>query len=333
MAFLFAGCSSDNKNTDTGDSKAQDTNTENTDGQAKDKEKYKIGITMISTTDEFCATMIDGMNYAVDELGGAVEIYLVDSVFDQAKQLDQIDTFISQNMDVAVVQPVNFNSSTSGIEALNNAGIPVIEFCTSSEGGDYVYVGSSSYDSGYMQGQWVAKNAPENATYVYLMCAMGETSQVDRKKGFEDALAEADRTDLVKLSEQSANSARDEALKVAEDWIQAYGSFDMVISQNDAMALGAQEALRTAGIKDTIIVGIDGNKDAIESIKDGDYTATFLQQGNKMGYYTVMMAYWTIIGDQRANGEDMIIPFAQIDSSNCNDFLKMTIEEYIAYEA
>ena len=329
---LLYGCGSKQEGSNSGLSEGNEQSAGEEQGSDNSEEKIKVGISMISTTDEFCATMVDGMNQAVEELGGAVEIYLVDSVFDQAKQFDQIDTFISQGMDVAVVQPVNYNSSTSGIEALNNADIPVIEFCTNSEGGEYVYVGSSGYDSGYLQGQWVAENAPENATYVYLMCAMGETSQVDRKKGFDDALAESGRTDLKKLSEQSANAARDEGLKVTEDWIQAYGSFDMVVSQNDAMALGAQEALRSAGLDDTIILGIDGNKDAIESIKDGEFTATFLQQGYKMGYYTIMMAYWTATEDEKATGEDMIIPFALIDSSNCDEFLSMSIEDYIAYE-
>lgn len=325
MIATLAGCSAS-----PGDSSGAASGTPSDSGSGG-QEKIKVGITMISTTDEFCATMVEGMNYAIEELGGAVEVYLVDSVFDQAKQLDHIDTFMAQGVDVAVVQPVNFTSSTAGITKLNEAGIPVLEFCTKSDGGDYVYIGSADYDGGYAQGEWVAGHAPENATYVYLMCAMGEASQVERQRGFEDALKASGRDDLKKLSEQSANAARDQALKVTEDWIQAFGSFDLLVSQNDAM--GALEALRTANIEDTIIVGVDGNKDAIQSIADGIYSATFMQQGYKMGYDTVMTAYWIATGDSRATGEDEILPFVMIDETNCDEFLDMGVKDFIEYKS
>lgn len=333
LVSLFAGCASKNDTSDTKDNAAQSDNTENTDAnKGSDGKTFKLGVSILSASDENNSHLIDGIEYAKKELGDNIEVFLVDATWDAAKQLDQVDTFISQGLDAVIIQPMDSNATTAGIELLNNAGIPVIEFSTSTEGGEYVYVGSSDYDSGYLEGQWVAENAPENAEYVYLLCPMGSSAQVGRSKGFEDAIADSGRTDLVKLSEQCGNAARDEGLKIVEDWIQAYGHFDLMVSQNDSMALGGREALNTAGIDDVQIIGIDGNGDAVQLISEGNYSATYLQNAYQQGYYAIMMAYWTLTGDEKANGEDMIIPYVLIDSNNCDEIAAMTVEDYINME-
>ncbi|EKB51449.1 hypothetical protein A0G_1355 [Streptococcus iniae 9117] len=66
--------------------------------------------------------------------------------------------------------------------------------------------------------------------------------------------------------------------------------FKLFFAQNDEMALGAAQAVKSAGLKDIIIIGIDGQPDAHDAIKNGDITATIAQQPAKMGEIAIQAA-------------------------------------------
>lgn len=69
--------------------------------------------------------------------------------------------------------------------------------------------------------------------------------------------------------------------------IQGKKDGQVIFAQNDQIALGASQAVKSAGLKDVMIIGIDGQSDAHETIKNGDITATFAQQQAKMGEFAI----------------------------------------------
>ena len=94
---------------------------------------------------------------------------------------------------------------------------------------------------------------------------------------------------------------REKAMRLAENWIQAYeGDIDAIFCQNDEMAMGALQAVEAANLKDKIVVvGIDAIKDAKEAVKAGRLDATVFQDGYKQGYEAVVAAY------KLSNGESV----------------------------
>lgn len=109
---------------------------------------------------------------------------------------------------------------------------------------------------------------------------------MDRGKGFNKIAKEK----LTVLSSQSANFDRAKALNTAQNMIQANKDVQVIFAQNDEMALGAAQAVKSAGLKDIIIIGIDGQPDAHDAIKNGDITATIAQQPAKMGEIAIQAA-------------------------------------------
>ena len=79
------------------------------------------------------------------------------------------------------------------------------------------------------------------------------------------------------VGQQSGNFTRAEGQALMESWLKSIDKIDVLIAQNDDMALGAVDAIKAAGLvpgKDIIIVGCDSVKAAFDAIVAGDMNAT-----------------------------------------------------------
>jgi inositol transport system substrate-binding protein len=123
------------------------------------------------------------------------------------------------------------------------------------------------------------------------------------------------------LSNLPADYDRAEGMKVTEDWVERYPKFDAVIAANDQMALGALEALKTAGrLKGVMISGVDGTADALHAIHAGDMSQTIFQnaKGQAVAAYQVIE---TIKGGKTPPPE-VIVPFKSVTQENVATYLK-----------
>jgi ribose transport system substrate-binding protein len=85
------------------------------------------------------------------------------------------------------------------------------------------------------------------------------------------------------VAQQCAEFDRTKAMEVLESILQANPNIDAVFCGNDAMAMGAYQALAAAGKADKVMVfGFDGAKDVIDSIRDGKIVATGMQFPKRM---------------------------------------------------
>ncbi|MCB6366816.1 substrate-binding domain-containing protein [Intestinibacillus massiliensis] len=280
-------------------------------------EKLKIGVSLANMSDDFTILLNKGVERAAAEFADEVEFIVLDGKADPTMQLNHIDTYLSQGVDAIVIQPTEADACTSGIELVNGAGIPVVCCNTKTTGGDFVYVGSEDIDAGRMQGEWIAENAPENATYVYAMLVMGQTGQIARREGLLEVLAEK-RPDIKCLAEQTSGGMRDQGMKLCEDWLQAYPDFTMYVSQNDSAALGALEVLGTAG-KDKLVCGVDGNAEAVQKVANGEMAMTVFQNAEGQAYESCKTALQILKGE--FSGDEVIIPFELITKDNAKDYL------------
>ena len=229
--------------------------------------------------------MKDGLeNYAADK---KVSLKLSDAQDDAARQANDVQNFISQNVDAILINPVDSDAIVPVIKEANNANIPVILLDRGSNGGEVLTtVASDNVEAGKMAAEFIVKELGENAKVFELSGVPGASATVDRGKGFNDIAKEK----LTILSSQSANFDRAQALNTTQNMIQANKDVQVIFAQNDEMALGASQAVKSAGLKNVLIVGIDGQPDAHQAIKNGDITATIAQQPAKMGEIAIQAA-------------------------------------------
>ncbi|MDB5621890.1 MAG: sugar transporter substrate-binding protein [Devosia sp.] len=117
--------------------------------------------------------------------------------------------------------------------------------------------------------------AGDKKTIIQLEGTTGSSPANDRKRGFEEFLA--DHSDYQIVASQSGDFARDRGRQVAETLLQAHPDANVIYAHNDEMAIGAIAALeaagRTAGRDDCLVFSIDGGREAVQLIVDGKIEA------------------------------------------------------------
>lgn len=283
------------------------------------EDKYKLGFAVYDAANEFNVSIIDGVAAAAADMSDKLEVITNEGKNDVSMLADIVDQFIAQEVDGILLYPNDADAFVSYVERCNELGIEVVCVNTSVNGGEFTYVGSDDYRAGELQAEWLADKAPENSTYVHPMCVMGMTGQIKRMEGLVDKLAEL-RPDIEMLACQSGNGQRDEGLALTEDWLQTF-DFNMVVSQNDSMALGAIEAIKDAGnLEDYIVVGIDGTADGLQAVANGELDMTLIQDGYGQGYKAVEVMYQTLIGEYE-RGNDVDIPWVLVDETNVSEYV------------
>lgn len=133
-----------------------------------------------------------------------------------------------------------------------------------SNGGDVLTtVASDNVEAGKMAADFIVKKLGDKAKTFELSGVPGASATVDRGNGFNSIAKEH----LTVLSSQSAGFDRAKALNTAQNMIQANKDVQVIFAQNDEMALGAAQAVKAAGLKNVLIVGIDGQPDAHQAIE------------------------------------------------------------------
>lgn len=286
---------------------------------------FDVGLVTIAYTDEFCTLLAQQIEKKLNDMGGYT-ITLTDGKNDPQIQIDLINSFIAKGVDAVVLQAADCAGIVPGVNACEDAGIPVICSEVTPTDGTFTYAGPDSYDAGYMQGELLDELLPDGGKVLYLQGTSGMTHALQRYEGFEAALTELGRTDIEILDNQDGDFVKDEGMRITETWIQKYSdgdgvSFDAIISGNDQMILGAMEALKTAGIPDgkVILMGIDGTAPAVQAVADGQLTATIFQDSNKVADVTIQCL------EDLKNGEELeseyIVDWELITKDNCADYM------------
>jgi inositol transport system substrate-binding protein len=233
-------------------------------------------------------------------------------------QMDQIENYLTQGIDVLIAVPVNPIGITPIIEKCWAQGVPVLTVCSEAAARN-THVGSRDVDAGKMQAEYLAKVLPKGGKVLYQTQNPDEQMYLDRRAGFM-TLFEM-RPDLVLLAEQNTINRTDLGMAVAETWIQQFPQFDCIAAMNDDSALGAIEALKAANrLKGVYVVGIDGSDPALQSIKAGEMACSAFQDASAQAKALVDMCIRFRDGEDPANFKDVTIPFVAVDKSNVSQF-------------
>ena len=282
-------------------------------------DKVKIGVTLMDFTTEFGIGLKDYMTAKADAMGD-VELTVVDAGGDAAKQLQQVETFISQKVDAIIMQPQEQEACSPAIDKAKAAGIPIINCNSLTITEPDAYVGSNDSESAEIAMTYIAKQLGGKGNVLMMHGHPGQTAEVKRTEGAMDILAQ--NPDMTLLDEQTADWDRAEAMTLMENWIQAYGDqINAVFCQNDEMALGALNALVQAGKKDNVlVVGVDAIDDALQSVKDGKMDATVYQDCKGQAEGAIEAAYKLAKGESVE--KEILIPFILVTTENVDEYLK-----------
>lgn len=265
---------------------------DNGDVEERAAEDITIGLSISTLNNPFFGDLQRGVVETAEENGSTVRA--VDAQDDTATQINGIDDLIQQGVDILLINPVDSDAITPAIESANSAGIPVITIDRSSSGGDVLtFIASDNVEGGEMAAEFIIDLVGEEAEVVQLEGVPGASATNERGEGFRNVADER----LNVVESQSANFNRSEGLSVMENIIQSYSDIEAVFAQNDEMALGALEALEGSGMSDVVVVGFDGNDDALSEIEAGRLDATIAQQPYEMGSIAVDTVYSYFSGE------------------------------------
>ncbi|MFA6448369.1 MAG: substrate-binding domain-containing protein [bacterium] len=239
----------------------------------------RVGYSTPALTNQFWNRVSNGLQEAGKKNG--VEVLVADAQGDSGKQLSDVEDLIQKRVSAILISPWDTDTAASCIKKANKAGIPVIVVDIGTSGGEYAaFIVSDNKEGGRMAGRYIAEKLGGKGKAVHIQCQLGARNAQLRGEGFEEIMKEKG---IAIVAKQPADSRRDLGMSVMENILQKNPDVNTIFAQNDEMALGALRAIETSGKKGIIVVGFDGNDDAIKAIKDGGMAASVGQQPEEMG--------------------------------------------------
>lgn len=266
-----------------------------------------VGVAVYKFDDTFMTAVRNSIQSAAE---GKIKVDVVDSQNAQATQNEQVDLFLSKNYAALAINPVDRTAATSILDKAKTANVPVVFFNREPLPEDMqkwdkvYYVGAKAEESGTLQGQiavdyWKAhpeadKNKDGKIQYVMLTGEPGHQDAELRTQYSVKAITDAG----LQVEELAKDTAMWDRVQGQEKMAAFLGSqgdkIELVLANNDDMALGAIEALKAAGYfsgdKFMPVVGVDATAPAMEALKAKTLLGTVLNDAENQGKATLALA-------------------------------------------
>lgn len=251
-------------------------------------EGEKYGVVLKTLSSEFWQSVAAGVEEKAEELGVEVVIQGANSEDDVEGQNNILETMVQSGEYVAfAVAPLSDANVINTIADANSQGYLVADIdeklnmeTLEAQGGAVVsFVTSDNVSIGKMAGEYIASLIEEGSDVAIIEGKAGAISGEDRKAGCAEAFETAK---LNIVDSQPADWDKTKAYDLATNLINKNENLKAIYCCNDTMTMGAYQAVADSG-KDIIVVGTDGNSDAIQSVKDGGLTATIAQDSAGVG--------------------------------------------------
>ena len=296
-----------------------------------------VGVCIYQFADNFMTLYRTDLEEYLKDMGYAVTI--VDGKNDQNTQTEQINTFLQQGVDVLIINPVQTTSAQTIVDTISPSGTPIVfinrepdKAVLDSYAGKCCYVGADARQSGTYQGEMIADLGLDtvdmngNGKIDYIMIE-GDPENVDAQyrteysiKALEDAGLEVNcLDDQVGMWDQATAQQL-----VANSLSQNGNDIEVVFCNNDAMALGALQAIESAGRtvgEDIYLVGVDALSEALEDVLAGTMTGTVFNDHFSQSHSAADAAinYLSGAGNEHYIGCD----YVKVTKDNAQEILDM----------
>lgn len=241
-------------------------------------QQKRVGFAQVGAESDWRAAETRSIRTEAEKRGYALKFS--DGQGKQENQIKALRAFIAQKLDAIILAPIVETGWEPVLTEAKAAKIPVFLVDRGIQVSDdslYVTLIASDFvEEGRMAGRWLAEKTGGKARIVELQGTVGSAPANDRKRGFEEAIRPF--ADMKIIRSQSGDFRRTGGKEVMEAFLHAEGdNITAVYAHNDDMALGAIQALESAGFepgKKVLIVSIDGVKAAFEAMIAGKLNAT-----------------------------------------------------------
>lgn len=310
-------------------------------------ESVKIGITVYNQYDTFVSSLMEEFNHYAsqkkEEEGIDIIIETYNAADSQSSQNEQVEKMINDGCDVICVNLVDRTEPATIIDMAEKSDIPVIFFNRELVEGDLnrwdklYYVGAKTFESGIMQGEIAAdifrhdKRADKNGDgvwqYVVLEGEAGHQDAIIRTEYAVSTIVESG-IKVEKLGYAIANWDRAQAQTKMSYILSEHGTgIELVIANNDDMALGAIDALKALEIAQDewpVIVGIDGTDVGLEAVISGEMAGTVYNDKEGQARAMLDLACRLCVDGNAGELEDgkyIRLPYAKVASEDADSFL------------
>ncbi|MGD0187198.1 MAG: substrate-binding domain-containing protein [Roseiarcus sp.] len=272
---------------------------------AADKPVY--GVLMKTLSNPFWGAMELGVREGAKNAG--VEYFLQAVESDQAAepQLNTCNTMLERKPAVMITAAINSTILLPCLKHANELNIPVVDLdgnldpaITKKAGVEVAFhIGSDNEAAGAKGADYVAQTLGKDAKGPVLVIEglSGNITGEKRARGFAAEIKKvAPGLDIVASLPGDWDSLK--AANITNDTLQRNPDLVAIFCANDDMALGAVEAARAAGKDKLIVVGVDGNSNAVKSILAGRLNASVAQLPYLVGMQAVENAKKVLAGEK-----------------------------------
>ena len=283
-----------------------------------------IGFSVARFDDNFLTVMRNDAVRHAEEMGYTIQVD--DAKDDVTTQLSQVQNYIASGVDAIIVTAIDTDTTQAMTKAAESAGVPLVyvnrqPIDLDDLGASTTFVGSNEKWSGTLAAFEMCVLAGGTGKAVMLMGQLSNEAARSRSEDFREVIRLSMCNGIELIEEQTANWSRLEANDLMTNWISAGLDFNIVFGNNDEMAIGAIQALKSAGISmdDVIVGGVDATEDALMSMQAGDLDVTVFQNAAAQGAGAVDAAADLVAGKSLPNF--VVIPFELVTPRNLDQYL------------
>jgi len=226
-----------------------------------------------------------------------VQVITADAHGDSATQVSQIQDLITKGVKALIYIPAGATAAGVPVKDAHAAHIPVVNVDRNAPDapGD-TFIATDSVAAARTLGDYVCKITGGHGKVAIIQGQLGTTPEIDRNKGFNEALAKCPGLTVVD-KQASKQWHQDEGFNIAQDMLQRHPDITVIFGRADALALGAAQAVKIANLGHPVtIVGFDGDTAGLLAVRDGVLAATMTQKTQYMGKLALDSALELIAG-------------------------------------
>ena len=204
-----------------------------------------------------------------------VELRLASADDSDQKQIEQINQFVADGIDLLIVAPNQAATVSPAIDQAFDKGIPVIVFDRKTNSEKFTaYIGADNYEMGRIMGKYICTRLGGKGRVLEIMGLKGSSPAIDRHNGFMDAMKSC--PDITVVASLQGDWTEESAVKAIKTYNGDLSNIDFVFGQNDRMAVGASKTLPPGPTKYCGIDGLPGKEGGIACVRDSVLEATYI---------------------------------------------------------
>jgi erythritol transport system substrate-binding protein len=284
-----------------------------------DFSKPLIVIIVPSQDNPFFKAEADAAAARAQSLGYRVRVDAHDD--DAYRQDNLIDAAIASNAAAIILDNAGADASIAAVRRATQARIPCFLIDREIEADGIAkaqIIADNNQGARIVAEEFARAIGQQGGDYAELLGRESDTNAQVRTRAFHEILDK--QPDLHLVAAQSANWSQAEAFQKTETMLQAHAGIRGIIAGNDTMALGALAAVKSSGLKDIVITGLDGSPDAVAAIRSGALRATSLQPAVLIARLAVDEAHRYLQSGSTGKPERQIIPCDLVTRQNADDY-------------